>query len=443
MQQIEDKYLHDWSGGRYGMPSGIALPSDAGEVASLLRECDSKRTPVAVQGGRTGVSGGAAPGDGEMILSLEKLNRIEEFDTVGGVVVAGAGVILEDLQRLVEAQGWMFPVDLAARGSCQLGGNAATNAGGCRVVKYGNMRESVLGVQAVMAKGAISGPPNRLVKNNAGYSLSNLLIGSEGTLGVITSLALRLVPLPPVRQTMLLALADHVVVDTLLSRGRRLLGNMLSAFEAMWPDFVDKALQLPTTKRALPSSFQGKRVVLIELEGADESGVANAAEAFAESLFAEELVQDAVMASSSRDGMELWALRESVAEIQAEIRPYAGFDLGLDAKEHGRFVDAAKARLGDLMPHVQSFFFGHVGDGNLHAVLGPLSTPEERNLAERTLYELLPHHVSSVTAEHGIGRKKKAFLPLSRSSADIEAMKAIKLALDPNRILNPGRVFDL
>jgi FAD/FMN-containing dehydrogenase len=443
MQQIEDKYLHDWSGGRYGTPSGIALPADTAEVASLLRACDDARTPVAVQGGRTGVSGGAAPGDGEFILSLERLNRIEEFDTVGGIVVAGAGVILEDLQRMVEAQGWMFPVDLAARGSCQLGGNAATNAGGCRVVKYGNMRESVLGVEAVMANGAISGPPNRLVKNNAGYSLSNLLVGSEGTLGVITRLALRLVPLPPVRQTMLLALADHVAVDAVLSRARRLLGNMLSAFEAMWPDFIDKALQLPTTKRALPSSFKGRKVVLIELEGANESSIANAAEAFAESMFAEELVQDAVMAASSRDGMELWALRESVAEIQAEIRPYAGFDLGLDAKEHGRFVDAAKVRLGDLMPHVQSFFFGHVGDGNLHAVLGPLPTLEERALAERTLYEMLPPKVSSVTAEHGIGRKKKAFLPLSRSSADIETMKAIKLALDPNRILNPGRVFDL
>jgi FAD/FMN-containing dehydrogenase len=440
---IDEKYLQDWSGTRYGTPSGVALPRNTAEVAALLRESHETRTAVAIQGGRTGVSGGAAPGDGELVVSLERLNRIEEFDPIAGIAVVGAGVILENLQRQVEAQGWMFPIDLASRGSCQIGGNAATNAGGCRVVKYGNTRESVLGLEAVLANGAVIGPPNRLVKNNAGYSLTGLMIGSEGTLGVITRLALRLVPLPPVRRTVLVALADHVPVDKLLLHSKLALRDALSAFEVMWSDFVEEASRLRLTGPKLPAAFSGKRAVLIEVEGSADSALTALIEGFVSKQIEDGLIVDAVMSTSARDALDLWSIRELVPEIQKPIRPYVGFDLGLPANRHDSFVAAAKVRLAERLPGVRSFFFGHVGDGNLHALVGPCVSAKEQRLAESALYELLTPLSSTATAEHGIGRKKKNYLTHSRSRNDIETMKTLKRALDPNHILNPGRIFDL
>lgn len=437
-----DKYLNDWSGTRYGTPSDVVLPSTTSEISAFLRECHEARSPVAVQGGRTGVSGGAAPGDGERVLSIERLNQVEEFDPVEGIVIANAGVVLEDLQSLVEDRGWMFPVDLGSRGSCQIGGNAATNAGGCRVVKYGNMRQSVLGIQAVLANGTVIGPPNRLVKNNAGYSLSHLLIGSEGTLGVITRLALRLVPLPPARRTLLVALAPHCSVSELLAHSKIMLRGALSAIEAMWPDYIEEASRLRHLTRELPSCFQGKRIILIEVEGTSDKELLHMIEAFAEKQLADGLIVDAVLSTSERDALDLWKIREAVADIQLSIRPYVGFDLGMSANDYEQFAATAKERLTNVLPSARSFFFGHVGDGNLHVQVGPCPSATERAVAEDALYELLSPLKTSVTAEHGVGRKKKRFLAHSRSQADIETMKTLKRALDPHGILNPGRVFD-
>ncbi len=440
---IDERYLNDWSGTRYGTPLGIEVPKDTAAVALILRACNARAMPLAVQGGRTGVSGGAAPGEGETILSLEKLNQIDDFDRRGGVIVAGAGVLLEDLQRTVEAEGWFFPVDIGARGSCQIGGNVATNAGGSRVVKYGNVRDSVLGLEAVLADGSVLGPPNRLVKNNAGYSLASLLVGSEGTLGVVTRVAFRLIPLPPVRRTALLAVASGVSIGMLLFECRARLQEALSAFEVMWPDYVDEALRVGAAGRKLPATFAGRRAVLLEVEGSDDSALGGTLEQCLMQLVEAGMLEDVVLSSSARDASSLWAIRESVGEIQAGIRPYVGFDLGMSADAHDGFVDAAKALLEKRIPEVRSFFFGHAGDGNLHAVVGPCPTPKYRETVEHALYSLMPSMVTSVTAEHGVGRKKKRYLSRSRSADDIRAMKALKRALDPNLILNPGRVLDM
>lgn len=438
---IDPRYLHDWSGTRYGSPCGLACPTDTAAVAALLARCQARRQAVAVQGGRTGVSGGAAPSDGELVLSLERLDRIENFDRHAGVVVVGAGVVLQTLQEQVEAEGWCLPLDLASRGSCQIGGNIATNAGGARVVKYGSMRQSVLGVEAVLADGSVTGPPNRLVKNNAGYSLSALLVGSEGTLGVVTRAALRLVPLPAVRRTALLALPRGVALDAVLGRLRRGLREALSALEVMWPDFVAAARVARPDLRPLPSGFDGLRVLLVEAEGDDDEHLGRRLEAVVAAGVDEGLVADAVISVSSRDAATLWALRESVGEIQAGIRPYVGFDLGLACAGYDDFVDAARRRLQQVLPQQQAFFFGHAGDDNLHALIGPCHQPAEREAAEAALYDLLTPLDTSVTAEHGIGRKKRSHLARSRSLADIAAMRSLKRALDPHAILNRGRIF--
>lgn len=439
---MEERYLSDWTGTRYGVPVGLERPSTTRELVSILESCVRTRQPLAIQGGRTGVSGGAAPGDGELVLSMERLSQIEEFDRQTGVVVAGAGVVLEDLQRTVEAEGWSFPLDLASRGSCQLGGNAATNAGGSRVLKYGSMRSLVLGMEAVLADGSVLGPPNRLVKNNAGYSLSSLLVGSEGTLGIVSRIALKLTPTPAVRRTALLALAPAAGLGAVLARLRADLADSLSAFEVMWPDFVAEAGAVQPSHRGLPSSFAAHRMALIEVEGRDDDLLGSLLETTLMCCIEDGMVIDVVLSSSGRDAENLWALRESVGEIQSRIRPYAGFDLGLPAVEHDAFVTQAKRLLQDRLPAVQSYFFGHAGDDNLHAVAGPCSEPGTRDLIERTLFELLPAGRNSVTAEHGIGRKKKQHLHLSRSVAEISAMRAIKGALDPYNLLNPGRVLD-
>jgi FAD/FMN-containing dehydrogenase len=349
------------------------------------------------------------------------------------------------LQKLVEAEGWMFPIDLGSRGSCQVGGNAATNAGGCRVIKYGNTRASVLGLEAVLADGSVIGPPNKLVKNNSGYSLTQLLVGSEGTLGVITRLALKLVPLPAARHSLLLALAPATTpergLDHVLRRCKFELGGALSAAEAMWPDFLAGAVAARPQVRSLPAGFANRLALLVELEGDRHEALARMAESFAEKLFEEGLIEEAVLPASERDAQSLWQLRECIPELQAGIRPYVGFDLGLDPAQYEAFVRRARERLARTLPQVRAYFFGHVGDGNLHAMIGPCRTPEEVREAELALYEQLTPLATCVTAEHGVGRKKKAYLGSSRSPADIEAMKAIKRALDPQGILNPGRIF--
>lgn len=440
---MEERYLSDWTGTRYGEPVGLERPASTWEVANLMRSCTTQSQTVVVQGGRTGVAGGAAPGEGELVLSMERLNQVEAFDRVAGVITVGAGVVLEDLQRQVEGEGWCLPLDLASRGSCQIGGNVATNAGGSRVLKYGTMRSLVLGLEAVLADGTVLGPPNVLVKNNAGYSLSSLLVGSEGTLGVVTRATLRLVPLPPARRTALLALRPATRIEVLLQRLQRGLAASLSAFEVMWPDFVDASDGLKSGARRLPASFQGRRVALVELEGRDDLELGHLFEEALGACLEDQLLDDIVLSTSSRDAADLWRLRESVGEIQAQIRPYAGFDLALPAADHDAFVAQAKASLQRALPAVRSFFFGHAGDDNLHAVVGPCPSEEERAVVESLLHDLLPPDRSSVTAEHGIGRKKKAHLPLSRSACDIQAMRAIKRALDPQNLLNRGRIFDL
>lgn len=439
---MQDKYLADWSGTRYGTPAGLYLPDRVEDLSQWLRSCHESDIKVAVQGGRTGVSGGCAPGDGEQVLALERLNRVIDFDTRTGIVVVESGMVLAQLQDLVEAEGWTFPLDLGSRGSCQLGGNAATNAGGSRVVKYGNMRNMVLGLEAVLADGSVLGPPNRLLKNNAGYSLTQLLIGSEGTLGVITRLALRLVPTPPARRTALLALRADAATAQVLHHCRRILGGALSAFEIMWPEYVDAALNAWRGQRALPTSFTGRRVVLLEAEGEDVA-LGQAMEQLLAQLLEAGEIHDAILSTSARDARDLWAIRESVGEIQATIRPYVGYDLGIGVERYDAFVQEARSRLERTGLPIRCFFFGHAGDGNLHCVAGPCHDDEQQALMEQAVYELMPALQTTVTAEHGVGRKKKSMLSHARSAADIAAMKAIKRAWDPKSILNPGRIFDL
>lgn len=440
---MDDRYLHDWSGTIYGTPLDLERPRSTGQIADWVEIRHRSGTPIAVQGGRTGVSGGAAPGDGEHVLSLEGMNEVLSFDRHAGVVVVQAGVVLAELQDMVEQEGWCFPLDLGSRGSCQLGGNAATNAGGSRVIKYGNVRDMVLGLEAVLADGSVIGPPNQLIKNNAGYSLTQLLIGSEGTLGVITQLALKLVPKVAVRHTALVALSVTTPLEVALERFTKGLAGQLSAFEVMWPAFVAAAFEANPEGRRWPASFSGRRVVLIETEADDFSSSLSRLEDAVGQMVEQGIVVDALIAQSGQDAKDIWAVRESIGEIQSAMRPYVGFDLGIAVNNHDHFVERASQALSALPHQPKHLFFGHAGDGNLHALVGPCKTEAERESVETAVYGLMAPYKTTVTAEHGVGRKRKHLLERSRSPADLATMRAIKKALDPKNILNPGRIFDL
>ncbi len=428
----------DWSDSPASPPSALLMPRTAEQVSQVLRLCHRYGTPVAVQGGLTGLAGGANPRPGEVALSLARLNRIESFDEVSGTVIAQAGVTLEQLQALALEKGWFFPLDLGARGSCQLGGNAATNAGGNRVLRYGMMRSCILGLEAVLADGTMLTMLDSVIKNNAGYDLKQLFIGSVGTLGVITRLSLKLEPLQGAQTTVLCAVGDFNQAMNLLRECRRALPD-LAAFELMWDDYFRASCA--ATGRSAPFEQGYPLYVLFETLSGDEATSATAVQALLETVFETGLVEDAIVAQSLDQAQQLWEYREGVAEILSTVKPCAAFDVSVAMPSMDELATQLRELLQQHYPDRQHLFFGHLGDGNLHLISGPY--PDERDLlsVEDLVYRCVGELGGSISAEHGIGTVKKPFLSHSRSEAEIELMRNLKRAMDPLNILNPGRIF--
>ncbi len=408
-------------------------------MAEALAICTRFGQPVAVQGGLTGLAGGANPHPGEIVLSLARLNAIEDFDAVGGTVVVQAGVTLEQLQLAAREQGWFFPLDLGARGSCQLGGNAATNAGGNRVIRHGMMRESVLGLEVALADGRLLSMLGRMVKNNAGFDLKHLFIGSEGTLGVITRLSLRLVPGPAASCTVLCALADFDAASRLLREARRCLPE-LTAFELMWDDFFQASAR--AIGRASPFAVPHPLYALIETLGSDAQAGAAAVERLMEAALGDGLVTDAVIAHSMQQAQQLWSFREGIGELLSQMKPCVTFDVSVELPAMEALVDRLRRELGEHYPAQQHLHFGHLGDGNLHLVTGPHPEEAQRHEIEERVYAAVGAVGGSISAEHGIGMVKKPFLHYSRDAAEVGLMQGMKNLLDPGGILNRERVVD-
>ncbi len=428
-----------WADPRPCAALAVARPADTGEVARLLAACHAAGQPLVPMGGLTGLVQGAAAGPGEIGLSLERMNRIESLDARDRTMRVQAGATLQAVQEAAEEAGLMFALDLGARGSATVGGNAATNAGGNRVIRFGMMRELVLGLEAVLADGTVVSSLNRMIKNNAGYDLKQLFIGTEGTLGVITRLVLRLRPRPLSHQTALLGCASFVQVAGLLGRLDALLGGAMSSFEVMWRDFY----ALVTTPPAPGRDALGREYpfyVIVEAQGGDpdgdqarfEQGLATAGE---EGHFA-----DAAIATTQSQRDAIWALRDDVGRLFGLGHPFV-FDVSLPVAEMEGYVAEVHRALGERLPEQRCFTFGHLGDGNLHFVIVGSAGPEARGTVEEVVYRPLAARQGSVSAEHGIGIEKRAWLPLSRSVEEIALMRRLKQALDPRGILNPGRVF--
>jgi len=433
-------YGRDWTRRWTPTPLAIALPGDAAEVQAVLRWANGAGVPVVPSGGRTGLSGGAVAAHGELVLSLERMRRVLAFDPVDRTLTVEAGTPLEAVQDAARGHGLQYPVDFAARGSCTIGGNIATNAGGIRVLRYGNTREWVAGLKLVTATGELLDLNRGLVKNSSGYDLRHLAIASEGTLGVVVEATLKLAPPPPPVATLLLALPTFEAVLQVFQALRARLA--LEAFEF----FTDVALRHVLAHGA-QAPFEATHPYYVVVDaaagGPDDPRLLEAFAHCAEAGW----VEDGVVAQSAAQAGQLWRLREGITEALAPHLPYKN-DVAVRVSAMPAFLAEARRLLAAEYPEFEVAWFGHIGDGNLHInVLKPAALAQQ-DFVERCgavtahLAGLVQQHGGTISAEHGIGLVKKPWLGSTRSEAEIAVMRAIRAALDPAGILNPGKLFD-
>ena len=443
---IEARHQSDWSGAPAVRPLAFLRPADTQGVAAALRLCHAHRVPVVPQGGMTGLAGGAMPRIDAVALNLERMNTLVVADPVAATLTVQAGVTLQAAQEAAAAAGFQLGVDLGARGSCQIGGNLATNAGGNGVLQFGMMREQVLGLEVVLADGTVLDMMRPMIKNNTGYDIKHGFVGSEGTLGIITRAILRLHPAKRARVSTLVALPDYAAAIRLLRLLQSTFPGALAAFELMWEDFFTTSLQWSQT--ASPFGTTYPFTVLAEVTGNDEGALAESLQTVLAQAMDQGMVLDAVLAQTQSQASALWRIREASAEFPSRLDPI-NFDISLPIEGIGAFADTCIEALSKRWPGHRSLRFGHLGDGNLHLTTdarslgGTDSTEQAAHAVQALIYELLAERGGSISAEHGIGLHKKPYLHLSRSPAELAVMRAIKQALDPMNLLNPGKVFDL
>lgn len=432
------KYSTDSSGYAPALPTVVIRPNTVEQVIQAVKACNQCNINYTVQGGLSGLAGGARPSEGEAVISLELLNKIEEIDTMGGTAIVQAGVILENVHHAVAEQGWYFPLDLGARGSCQIGGNVATNAGGNKVFRYGTTRELVLGLEVVLSDGTHLNMLNRVLKNNTGLDLKHLFIGTEGRYGIITRICLRLFPLPQARHTALVALKDFEALTRLLKQARANLAE-LASFEVMWDNYLMAAAK--SSGKEVPFGGSYHICVLLEVEGADKPSLRNNFEEFLEQFLESGLLSDVILPQTLEQAAALWEIRDASSKAMHAIKPFVAFDIGMPLKHMEAFIAQILEQIKKQFPNAENQLFGHLGDGNLHLTTGHLSEAQLLPV-EELVYQITAEYGGSITAEHGVGRIKKPFLHYSRSQEQMAIMQAIRQVLNPQDRQNSGRVID-
>jgi FAD/FMN-containing dehydrogenase len=436
-----EHYGRDWTRRWTPAPLAIAFPDSVGQVRAVVRWAAEAGVAIVPSGGRTGLSGGAVAAAGELVLSLERMRRVLGFDAIDRTLTVQGGATLQSVQEAAKARGLQYPVDFAARGSCTIGGNIATNAGGIRVIRHGNTREWVGGLKVVTGAGDLLDLNRGLLKNSSGYDLRHLMIGSEGTLGIVVEATLRLTGPPPDAGVMLLALPSFDALMQAFSALRERLP--LEAFEF----FTDRALRHVLARGAqAPFGEMHPFYAVVEFAMAAQAGEAAALSAF-EYCMEQGWVSDAVLAQGGAQAGQLWRLREDITESLAPHGPYKN-DVSVRIGAMPAFLAETEALLAREYPDFEVVWFGHIGDGNLHINVLP---PEGMAAADfvarceevtRLLAGMLRAHGGSISAEHGIGLVKKAYLDSTRSAEEIAVMRGIRRVLDPAGILNPGKLFD-
>ncbi|TDR39161.1 FAD/FMN-containing dehydrogenase [Tahibacter aquaticus] len=435
-----EHYGRDWTRRWTPAPLAIALPADIAEVQTIVRWANETGVAIVPSGGRTGLSGGAVAANGELVVSLERMNRVLGFDAADRTLTVQPGIALEAVHNAAREHGLIYPVDFGARGSCQIGGNIATNAGGIRVIRYGNTRNWIASLKVVTGAGELLELNRSLVKNATGYDLRHLFIGSEGTLGLVVEATLALTEAPPASQVLLFAVPHMQALMQVFGACRSRL--QLSAFEF----FTDRALHHVRAHGAqAPFEQVSPYYVVTEFDAADEAAQAEALAVF-EHCLEQGWVSDGVLSQSEAQARSLWRLREGITESLAPHKPYKN-DISVRIGVVPAFLQEMQELLTREYPQFDVVWFGHIGDGNLHInIVKPAEIDYAAFIAEcervtELMCEVLRRHGGSISAEHGIGLVKKAYLASARSVEEIALMRGIRAVLDPRGVMNPGKLF--
>ncbi len=431
-----------------GEALAVARPKDRDEVAFVVQECAKAGVSVVPHGGNTGLVGGGVPFGG-VVLSLTRLDGIREIDPVNATITVEAGCILKAVQDAASDAGYLFPLSLASEGSCRIGGNLATNAGGTAVLRYGNMRDLTLGLEVVLADGRIWDGLKGLRKDNTGYDLKDLFIGSEGTLGIITAAVLKLFPKPHARVTAFIGCNSPYEALKVFQRLREAAGDQLTAFEYI-PEFGLEIVLKHLAGSVRPLAEKHGSYALIELSSPQkDADLQSQLEAVLGGAFEEGLVQDAVLGSSEAQSQALWNLRESLSEVQGKEGGSIKHDVAVPVSRVAEFIDVATKACEAEMPGVRVCAFGHFGDGNIHFNLSqPAGMDKREYLAQWERFNRIVHDIvhgmnGSISAEHGIGLIKRDELALYKDAVALDLMRSLKRTLDPQNILNPGKVVSI
>ena len=434
--------------GRYrGAALAVLRPASTEEVADLVTICAKARLPIYPQGGNTGLSGGAVAAANGVLINLGRMNRIRALDALNFTVTAEAGCILAELQRAAEAADRLFPLSLGAEGSCQIGGNLSTNAGGINVLRYGNTRELALGLEVVLPDGRVWNGLRGLRKSNVGYDLKQVFIGAEGTLGIITAATLKLFPRPHEVETALVGLKRVEDVMELFARARAASGDQLTGFELIPRIAIDNVLQYGEGFRE-PLAAKHPWYTLLEISSSRSGAhLRQALEALLEAAMAADLVQDGVIAESEAQRRELWRIRAGLVEQQEKLGGSIKHDVSVPISKVAEFIVKASAAVKERLPGIRPYPFGHVGDGNIHFNLtqppGADKAVYLKRWAEfnRIVHDIVVSLDGSISAEHGIGLARRDELAHYAQPLELETMRRIKAALDPDGIMNPGKVL--
>ena len=448
-------FLLDWRKRYRGQALAVIQPASADELARAIAWADAHDVHVVPQGGNTGLAGGATPDGGarNLVVSLTRMNRVRHIDTVNNTSTVEAGCRLQEVQEAAREAGRLFPLSLAAEGTCTIGGNLSTNAGGVQVLRYGNARELCLGLEVVPAQGQVWDGLRGLRKDNTGYDLRDLFIGAEGTLGVITAATLKLFPLPKGQSTAMVALDSPEQALQLLGLAQAMLDARLTAFEMISEVCIRMVLQhYPDCKR--PLAQPSPQYVLLECsDPVSEESAQTQTQALLEAAFEQGLISDAVLATSLRQSADLWALRENISEAQAAEGKNIKHDIAVPISSIAGFIRSTNAALESRFPGIRMVVFGHLGDGNLHYNVSPPADQtgpehEEAFLALQPEINLITHdavhaHRGSISAEHGLGQLRRDESTRYKSGLEMAMMQAIKRALDPKGLMNPGKLIPL
>lgn len=418
----------------------IVRPIDTGQVAEIMKLCHERGQSVVPYGGMTNLVQGCRTTPEDIAVSFARMNAVEEVDATAQTMTVQAGVTMQSAQEIADANNLFFPVDIGARDTCMLGGNVSSNAGGTKVIRYGMIRDSVLGLEAVLADGTVISSMNQFIKNNSGFDLKHLFIGTEGTLGLITRLVFRLSVKPQTHNVALVACDSYENVIAILNQCRASLGNSLCGFEVMWQSFYDTVTG-PDGKRHSPLEGRHRFYAIIESMGMHQATDDAQFEATLGLILENGLMEDGVIAKSARERDAIWDIR---GEVEWLVRDCYNFDVSLRIADVGQYVDTVTACIRADLPDALVASFGHLGDNNIHlSVLCDGNKTTHAKTIEKHIYESLVPFNGAISAEHGIGLEKKPYLELSRSKEEIALMKTLKRTLDPHNLLNPGKVISL